>query len=688
MKRTIFILLNLFVSLISFAQFNGDGYYRIRNVGSQRYIFVTDNKGSIDVSSTSADLGAVKLMKNFSNAVSDPGSILYVNEVGGLYRFNSQGTDTHEIIGYDLKLKKNTDGSYLAYQEESFVRLFLCDGRMEDTEEGVMSTKSSANAHRNWEILPLSSSSDNYFGITPEFTYNGACYSTLYASFPFTFASSGMVAYYINKVENGVAIISEVPNNMVPGSMPVIIKTTSAEPTNNRLNIADHSATKPADNKLEGVYFHNKSKKHNNLTPYNPETMRVLGLTSKGKLGFIKADIQYLPANKAYLVVPAGSPDELEVMTKEEYNAYQNQTFSVVATAGEGGTVTGSGTYKLNTQVTLTALPSEGYHFVGWSDGTSANPYIYSATADLSLTAMFEPNEYTLTYILDGKKYSSVVYPYGKPVSQVPDPVKNGYTFSGWSQDVPTTMPAHDITVTGSFTPNIYQVTYIVDGEVYKVDSVAYGSSFRVEPVPVKEGYNFIGWESVPATMPASDIVLTGTFVINKDNKFDLIYLVDGQEYKRVVLSFGDAIELLAEPVKEGHTFSGWSIAPETMPLQDVTILGEFTVNSYTLTYKVDGEVYATELIEYGTPIVLKEAPAKEGFVFDGWTGAPDTMPASDVVVTASYTDGIDSIVLDRLVDVFTLQGVRVKSQISLDQILHELPAGIYIVNGRKMLVK
>jgi hypothetical protein len=63
-------------------------------------------------------------------------------------------------------------------------------------------------------------------------------------------------------------------------------------------------------------------------------------------------------------------------------------------------------------------------------------------------------------------------------------------------------------------------------------------------------------------------------------------------------------------------------------------------------------------------------------------------MPASDVVVTASYTDGIDSIVLDRLVDVFTLQGVRVKSQISLDQILHELPVGIYIVNGRKMLVK
>lgn len=687
MKRTIFILLGLFVFHLSFAQLNGDGYYRIRNLGSQRYIIVTDNKGSIDISSASADLGAVKLLRNFSNVVSDPGSILYVNEVNGQYRFCSQGTDTHEIIGYDLKLKKTSDGSYLAYQED-FVRMYLCDGETWDVNEGIMSTKSTTTTHRNWEILPLSSEGDNYFGVTPEFACNGSFYSTLYASFPFTFASSGMTAYYINKVENGVAVISEVPNNMVPGSMPVIIKTTSAEPTNNRLNIADHSATKQADNKLEGVYFHNTSKKHNNLTPYNPETMRVLGLTSKGKLGFIKADIEYLPANKAYLVVPAGSPDELDVMTKEEYNAYLNQTFSVVAIAAEGGSVAGSGTYKLNTLVTLTATPSEGYHFVGWSDGTSANPYLYSAIADLSLTAMFEPNEYTLTYILDGKKYSSVVYPYGKPVSHVPDPVKNGYTFSGWSQDVPTTMPAHDVTVTGSFTPNIYQVTYMVDGEVYKVDSVAYGTPFRAEPIPVKEGYNFNGWDNVPSVMPASDVVLTGTFVINKDNKFNLIYLVDGQEYKRVVLSFGDAIELLADPIKEGHTFSGWSIAPETMPLQDVTILGEFTVNSYTLTYMVDGEVYATELIEYGTPIVLMDAPTKEGFIFDRWTDAPNTMPASDVVVTASYTDGIDSIVLDRLVDVFTLQGVRVKSQISLDQILHELPVGIYIVNGRKMLVK
>lgn len=682
MKKFIVVLLGLFSFTIAFSQLNGDGYYRIRNVGSQRYIVVTDNKGSVDVSSTSADLGASKLMRGFSNVVSDPGSILYVNEVDGLYRFVSQGTDTHEIIGYDLKMKQNSDGSYKAYQEQG-LRLYLCDARKEDTEEGVLSTRSDATNYRDWSFLPVNTA-DNYFGITPEIPYEGAYYSTIYASFPFTFASTGMTAYYVSKVENGIAVLSEVSNNAVPSSVPVIIKCASNSVENNQLHIGENAASKPADNLLGGVYFHNTSKAHNNLTPYNPETMRVLGLTSSGKLGFVKVDIDYLPANKAYLNVPAGTVDELVLMTKQEYNAYINQTFSVVATTSEGGTVTGSGTYKLNTQVTLTALPSEGYHFVGWSDGTSVNPYVYRATADLSLTAMFAPNEYTLTYILDGKKYSSVVYLYGKPVSPVPAPVKNGYTFSGWSQDVPATMPAHDITVTGSFTPNIYQVTYMVDGEVYKVDSVAYGSPFRVEPVPVKEGYNFIGWESVPATMPASDVVLTGTFVINKDNKFNLIYLVDGQEYKRVVLSFGDVIELVPEPVRVGYTFSGWSVVPETMPLQDVTVQGEFIVNSYTLTYMVDGEVYATEVLAYGAPIVLMDAPTKDGFIFDGWTDAPDTMPASDVVVTASYTDGIDSIVLHRLVDVYTLQGVRIKTQISKEE-LRELPAGIYIVNGRKV---
>ncbi len=808
MKKNILILAYLFIyCLSSFAQLNGDGYYRIRNLGSQRYIIVTDNKGSVNVSSTSADLGAVKLLKNFSNVVSDPGSILYVNEVNGQYRFEAQGTDTHEIIGYDLKLKQSTNGTYLAYQEESVLRMYLCDGRKEDTEEGSMSTKSDATTHRNWEILPLSTSGDNYFGITSEYAYNGSYYSTLYASFPFTFASSGMSAYYVSKVENGVAVLAEVANNTVPASMPVIIKTASSEPSANRLNIGANIATKPTDNKLSGVYFHNTSKKHNNLTPYNPETMRVLGITSTGKLGFIKASLDYLPANKAYLNVSAGSPDELELMTKEEYD---NRNIKVKVSAIVGGEVIGGGEYKINNQVSLTAKPDAGYHFVKWSDGSTANPYNFTAKSDVSLEATFAPNSYQLTYVVDGAQHYSQSVVYGSILYEIQEPIKEGYTFTGWS-GLPATMPAGDVIVTGSFevnryqlvymldgevyqtewiaygsslvvapdpfkegytfngwgevpatmpasklviagemVPNLYQVSYVVDGQIYAIDSVECDASFKVLPVPVKEGYNFDGWHGTPSVMPAHDIILDGTFVINKDNKFNLIYMLDGQEYKRELVSFGDVLTIEPDPVKEGYTFGGWSELPETMPLQDVTIVGEFTVNryalvyildgevyaqdsvaygdrlslldvaekegytftgwkdapktmpfedltltgeyqvnNYLLTYIVDGEVYAQESVAYGSPIVLIDDLVKEGYIFSGWSEVPETMPATNVKVVAVFTvDGIEETLADRLVDVYTLQGMRVKAQVPMSDIQKELPAGIYIVNGRKMLVK
>jgi len=113
---------------------------------------------------------------------------------------------------------------------------------------------------------------------------------------------------------------------------------------------------------------------------------------------------------------------------------------------------------------------------------------------------------------------------------------------------------------------------------------------------------------------------------------------------------------------------------------------GDFT---YTLTYMVDGETYATEEIEYGETIVLKDAPKKEGYLFSGWSKVPATMLAHDVTVTGTFTvDGIEEIVTERLVDVYTLQGVMVKRQISVDELKHELSRGIYIINGKKVVVR
>ena len=61
---------------------------------------------------------------------------------------------------------------------------------------------------------------------------------------------------------------------------------------------------------------------------------------------------------------------------------------------------------------------------------------------------------------------------------------------------------------------NTYNLTYMVDGEVYKMYVNKKGDTIvpEPEPEPINETYIFSGWSEIPETMPAYDIVVTGTF--------------------------------------------------------------------------------------------------------------------------------------------------------------------------------
>ena len=70
--------------------------------------------------------------------------------------------------------------------------------------------------------------------------------------------------------------------------------------------------------------------------------------------------------------------------------------------------------------------------------------------------------------------------------------------------------------------------------------------------------------------------------------------MVDGQTYKTIGIDYGVAITPEDVPERDGYTFSGWSEIPATMPAKDVTVTGSFTINKYTLSYTVNGETYKT----------------------------------------------------------------------------------------------
>lgn len=266
-------------------------------------------------------------------------------------------------------------------------------------------------------------------------------------------------------------------------------------------------------------------------------------------------------------------------------------------------------------------------------DAEANNYEIQYVSGKLTVT---EPDSYILTYMVDGEVYQSFTVKYRESITPLDAPEKEGYTFGGWSE-IPTTMPAKDVTVTGSFTVNSYTLTYIVDGEEYKSFTVKFREAITPLEAPTKEGYTFSGWNGLPRSMPANDVVVKGSFTINK---YILTYIVDGVEYKSYEINYATPITSEAEPSKEGYTFSGWSEIPETMPANDVVVTGTFTVNSYTVRFMYKDEVLYTEEVNYGESIPLPELYDDYGLRIK-WSDVPETMPAHDIVILVDETDAV-----------------------------------------------
>ena len=202
---------------------------------------------------------------------------------------------------------------------------------------------------------------------------------------------------------------------------------------------------------------------------------------------------------------------------------------------------------------------------------------------------------------------------------------------------VVVTMPAHDVVVNALLTKNKYKVTFKVGDEVLSEEMLEYGSRI-IAPRPYKEGYTFGGWGDVAETVPAHDVTYEGCYSVNS---YILTYIVDGDVVKEVPVLYGTAITSLDNPAKEGYTFSLSGEMPETMPAEDVTVYGTFTINKYRVTFALGGVVKKTEQLEYGATIVVPTFTEREGYTLTWSEEIPATVPAKDVYYNAVYVANI-----------------------------------------------
>ena len=125
--------------------------------------------------------------------------------------------------------------------------------------------------------------------------------------------------------------------------------------------------------------------------------------------------------------------------------------------------------------------------------------------------------------------------------------------------------------------------------------------------------------------------------IVEFKSSYTITYKVDGEVYDTMTIEYGATIEPIAEPTKEGHTFSGWSDIPATMPAEDIIVTAQFSVNSYTISFMVDGEVYKSLTVKYGDTIPAVEVPTLDGYIFDSWDEIPSIMPAVDIIIESYW---------------------------------------------------
>jgi len=295
------------------------------------------------------------------------------------------------------------------------------------------------------------------------------------------------------------------------------------------------------------------------------------------------------------------------------------------------GTVLSTQTVTEGGSATAPSAPSRtGYTFTGWDKAFN------NITGNTTVTAQYSINSFTVTFIVDGETVSTQTVNYGGAASAPNVGTKEGYTFSGW--DKAFNNITADTTVSASWNINSYTVTFVVDGVTVDTQTVNYGSAATEPNVGTKEGYTFSGWDKAFNNITA-DTTVSASWNINS---YTVTFVVDGVTVDTQTVNYGSAATEPNVGTKEGYTFSGWDKAFDNITA-DITVSASWNINSYTVTFiagehgSLEGEASLT--VKYGTNIANLTYPlavADAGYKFASWDVTSGTV-SGDITITASF---------------------------------------------------
>lgn len=268
--------------------------------------------------------------------------------------------------------------------------------------------------------------------------------------------------------------------------------------------------------------------------------------------------------------------------------------FNIVAGVNNAvyGSVSGSGSYEENSEVTLEVTVNDGYRFVQWDDGNTDNPRVFSAVADVTLVATLEViPEYAVTLTANNSNLGSTSgsgnYLEGSTATISATPSLH-CRFVKWDDDNtdnPRTLTVNSaVTLEALFeTVNWYTISTSVNddtmGSVTGAGDYDEGDSVTLTAVPEVD-HKFTGWSDGntdnPRTFTASQSLnLSATFaaIIYSDvtiaSNDSELGTVSGATSGNI--ETGSSITLTATPATDCR-FDGWQVDGEMLEDTSTTI--------------------------------------------------------------------------------------------------------------------
>lgn len=266
--------------------------------------------------------------------------------------------------------------------------------------------------------------------------------------------------------------------------------------------------------------------------------------------------------------------------------------YTVTYVDGQGKTLHTEEVEEGSATPTIADPTKEGYIFKGWSPAVAKK-----VTGNATYVAQWEAKpaekkQFTVTYTDgQGTTLKTVKVDEGEATPSCTAPTREGYTFTGWSPAVASTVTA--------------DVTYVAQ---WKQNGGGGGGGDTPAPTPAPD--------PTPTSTPEPDPKP------EEKKKYTVTYTDGlGSTLLSTLVEEGSVTPGCATPTREGYEFQGWTPSVNPTVTGDATYTATWDAKQFTVTYTDgQGNVLMEVKVDAGSATPSCSAPTRDGYSFSGWS--------------------------------------------------------------------